>query len=134
MGRIPEKVVAEVVMEASVRMKDPRYAQSLVGAWVQAQPAATEYMKAHVSELGGAEGVVNVAFHAQLLATCFQRHSGRGVRKMSFAELDAVSGLDRGVDLKKRQPALHDYLAANVEEDPKRAVLALVVLAMDYVH
>ena len=53
---------------------------------------------------------------------------------MSFAELDAVSGLDRGGDLKKRQPALHDYLAANVEEEPKRDVLALLVLAMDYVH
>jgi ribosomal protein L35AE/L33A len=134
MGRIPEKVVAEVVQEASVKMKDPKYAQTLVGGWVQSQPAATKYMTAHVTELGGAEGVVNVAFHAQLIATCFLRHSGRTVRKMSFAELDAVSSLDRGADLKKRQPALHDYLAVNVEEAPKRDILALLVLAMDYVH
>jgi hypothetical protein len=133
MAKIPEKVVAEMVKEASVKMADPLYAQTMVGNWVQAQPVATKYMTAHVKELGGAEAVVNMVFHAQLLASCFLRHIGRSVPKMTFAELDHVSGGDREVDLRKRQPALADYLDANVEGAEMRKILYLVALAMDYV-
>jgi len=133
MSRIPEKVVAEMVKEVSVKMSDPSYAQTLVGSWVQAQPAATKYMTAHVKELGGPEAVVNMVFHAQIVATCFQRHVGRSVRKISFAELDAVSGWDRDGELKRRQPAVYDYLQANVESAEMRKVLALIALGMDYV-
>ncbi len=133
MAKIPEKVVAEMVQEASVKMADPLYAQTMVGNWVQAQPIATKYMTAHVKELGGPEAVVSMVFHAQLLASCFLRHMGRSVRKMSFAELDAVSGGDRDEDLRRRQPALADYLAANVESAEMRRILTLVALGMDYV-
>ena len=131
--RIPEKVVAEVVKEASVKMADPKYAQMLVGSWVQAQPNATKYMTAHAQELGGAEAIVNAVFHAALLATCFLRHGGRSVRKMTFQDLDSVAHLDRDLDLKKRQPALHDYLVANVEHVDMRRMLMLIALGMDYV-
>jgi hypothetical protein len=131
--KIPEKVVAEVVKEASLKMSDPRYAQTLVGSWVQGQPAVTKYASAHVKELGGAEAVVNLVFHAALLAMCFLRHGGRSVRQMSYADLDGVSGLDRDTELRRRQPALADYLQANVEHAEMRRLLALVVLAMDQV-
>src|SRR6266545_4527582 len=130
MSRIPERVVAEMVKEVSVKMNDPSYAQTLVGSWVQSQPVATKYMTAHVKELGGPEAVVSMVFHAQIVATCFLRHAGRSVRKMSFAELDAVSGGDRDAELKKRQPALYDYLQANVEHLEMRKVLTLVALAL----
>jgi len=100
---------------------------------VQAQPAATKYMTAHVKELGGAEAVVSMIFHAQLIAACFLRHAGRSVRKMTFAELDSVAGDDRDDALKKRQPAIYDYLQANVEHPEMRKVLTLVALGMDYV-
>jgi hypothetical protein len=133
MSRIPEKVVAQMVQEASVKMNDPSYAQTMVGSWVQAQPAATKYMTAHVKEIGGAEAVVSMVFHAQILASCFLRHAGRSVRKMTFAELDHVSDGDRDGELKKRQPALFDYLQANVENGEMRKVLTLIALAMDYV-
>jgi dihydroxyacid dehydratase/phosphogluconate dehydratase len=133
MSRIPEKVVAQMVEEASIKMNDPSYAQTMVGSWVQAQPAATKYMTAHVKELGGAEAVVNMVFHAQLLASCFLRHTGRSVRKMTFAELDAVSDGDRDADLRRKQPALFDYLQANVENAEMRKVLTLIALGMDYV-
>ena len=133
MSKIPEKVMAEMVKEASIKMNDPLYAQTMVGNWVQSQPAATKYMTAHVKELGGAEAVVNMVFHAQLLASCFLRHSGRSVPKMSFRELDAVSDGDRETELKRRQPALADYLTANVESDTMRRILTLIALGMDYV-
>ena len=77
MSRIPERVVAEMVKEVSVKMNDPSYAQTLVGSWVQSQPVATKYMTAHVKELGGPEAVVSMVFHAQIVATCFLRHAGR---------------------------------------------------------
>jgi hypothetical protein len=133
MPKIPEKVVAQMVEEASIKMADPTYAQTMVGNWVQAQPIATKYMTAHVKELGGAEQVVNLVFHAQLLASCFLRHSGRSVPKMSFADLDAVSSGERDAELRRRQPALADYLQANVEGAEMRRVLALIALAMDHV-
>ena len=47
---IPEKVVAAVVTEASVKMSDPKYAQTLVGTWVQSQPDAAKYMSASARE------------------------------------------------------------------------------------
>ena len=133
MSRIPEKVVAEVVKEASIKMKDPRYAQTLVGTWVQGQPDAVRYLSAHAKELGGAEGVVNAVFHCALMSTCFLRHAGRSVRAMTFGELDAVSALDRSPELERRQPALHDYLVANVEHADMQRVLMLLALGMDYV-
>ena len=131
--RIPEKVVAEVVKEASIKMSDPRYAQILVGSWVQTQPNATKYMTAHARELGGAEAVVSAVFHAALLASCFSRHAGRSVRAMTFADLDAVAAHEREAECKRRQPALFDYLAANVEHAEMRRVLMLIVLGMDFV-
>ena len=134
MSRIPEKVVAEVVKEASIKMADPNYAQTCVGTWVQTQPHATKYMTAHVKELGGAEQVVNLVFHASLLANCFARHDGRAAPRMSFADLDAmaVDG-DREALLAKRQPALNDYISANVENVEMRKVLTLIALALDHV-
>ena len=133
MAKIPEKVVAEMVQEASAKMADPTYAQTMVGNWVQAQPIATKYMTAHVKELGGAEQVVSMVFHAQLLASCFLRHTGRSVRKMTFAELDAVSEGDREAALRRCQPAIADYLEANVESLEMRRILTLMALGMDYV-
>src|SRR5688500_11225013 len=106
-------------------MNDSKYAQTMVGSWVQAQPAATKYMTAHDKELGGAEAVVSTVFHAQLIAACFLRHSGRSVRKMTFAELDSVATDDREENLRKRQPAIYDYLQANVEHLEMRKVLTV---------
>jgi dihydroxyacid dehydratase/phosphogluconate dehydratase len=131
--RIPEKVVAELVQEASVKMSDGSYVQTQVGTFVQTQPAAAKYLTAHVKELGGAEAVVNAVFHASLLSACFLRHSGRSVRRMTFEELDAVSGQDRDGRLRRVQPALADYIEANVEQAEMRKVLVLIVLGMDYV-
>src|SRR5215470_8478454 len=114
-------------------MSDPSYPQTQVGGFVQAQPAAVKYITAHVKELGGAEAVVGTVFHAALIAACFLRHAGRSVRKMTFAELDAVSDGDGDGRLRKAQPALADYLDANVEGAEMRKVLVLIALAMDYV-
>ena len=130
---IPEKVVAQVVQEAGMKMSDPRYTQTLVGSWVQGQPDAARYMSASAKELGGAEAVVNTVFHCALIAQCFLRHHGRSVRAMRFAELDAVSGGDRDARLRKLQPAIADYIEANVESADMRRTVSLMALAMDYV-
>jgi hypothetical protein len=129
---IPEQTVAAVVAEAGSRMRDARYAQSIVGAWVQAQPDAARYLSASAQELGGAAAVVNVAFHCALIADCYRRHSGRALRAIKFVELDRVTRSDRGAALRKLQPALADYLDANVE-GPLRQAVELMALAMDYV-
>ncbi len=131
--RIPEKVVGEVVQEASIKMSDPSYVQTQVGTFVQTQPAAAKYVTAHVKELGGAEAVVNAVFHASLMAACFVRHAGRSVRRISFEELDHVSGQDRDGRLRRVQPALADYIQANVEDAEMKKVLVLLALGMDYV-
>jgi hypothetical protein len=130
---IPEKIVAQVVQEASLKMSDPKYAQMLVGSWVQAQPDAARYMSASAKELGGPEGVVNAVFHCALIAQCFLRHHGRSVRAMRFAELDFVSSGDRDANLRKRQPAIADYISANVDHPDMRRTVTLMALAMDYV-
>jgi hypothetical protein len=130
---IPEKVVAAVVKEAGLKMSDPKYAQTLVGSWVQSQPDCARYMSASAKELGGPEGVVNAVFHCALIAQFFLRHHGRSVRTMRFAELDAVATSDRDEILRRVQPAIADYIQANVESADMRRTVTLMALAMDYV-
>jgi hypothetical protein len=131
--RIAEKTVAEVVQEASTKMSDPNYSAVLVGGFVQEQPAACEYIKSNLDEMGGAESVVNCIFHAALIGVCFQRGNNRSVRTMEFDELDYVSDGDRVAKLKDQQPAILEYIEQNVENDAMKRVLTLIALAMEWV-
>ncbi len=131
--KIKEKTVAEVVSEASLKMSDPNYSAVMVGGFVQGQSSAAQYLSAHAEELGGPEAVVTAIFHASLIALCFQRTNNRSVREMSFDELNYVADGDRIEKLKKQQPAIIDYLEANVEDEHMRNVLMLLTLAMEWV-
>jgi len=131
--KIPEKVVADIVSEASTKMSDPNYSAVMVGGFVQTQKAAAAYVSAHETELGGAEGVVGTIFHASLLALCFQRANNRTIREMEFDDLNHVADGDREAALKQQQPALVAYITENVDEDAVRSVLMLLALAMDWV-
>lgn len=131
--RISAETVAEVVKEASEKMSDPNYSAVLVGGFVQTQGAAAQYISAHSEELGGTEAVVNAIFHAALIGTCFQRANNRSVREMKFEELDQVSEGDREEKLKEQQPAILEYIHANVENDAMKRVLMLIALAMEWV-
>ena len=131
--RISEKIVVEVVQEASAKMGDPNYSAVLVGGFVQEQPAASEYIKSHLDDMGGAEAVVNCIFHAALIALCFQRGNNRTVRAMTFDELDHVSEGDRAANLREVQPAIRGYIEMNVENEAMQRVLTLLSLAMEWV-
>jgi hypothetical protein len=131
--KIPDKTVAEVVAEASRKMSDPNYSAVAVGAFVQSQSPTVKYVTAHQDELGSAEAIVGVIFHASLLATCFQRAGGRSVRKLSFEDLDLVASGDALATLAARQPALSDFIVSNVESPAAQKLLALIGLAMDHV-
>lgn len=131
--RVKAETVAEVVREASEKMSDPNYSAILVGSFVQEQGPTAQYISAHADELGGAESVVNAIFHASLMAQCFKLANNRTVRSISFEQLDLVSDGDREERLKRRQPALVEYIEANIDESPMRNVLMLIALAMDWV-
>jgi hypothetical protein len=131
--KIPVETVLDVVKEASAKMSDPSYSQVLVGGFVQEQPSAAKYISAFAQELGGAEGVINTIFHAALLTKCFQRANNRSVRTMSFDELNHVADGDREETLSQLQPAVLEYLHANVELDEMKRVLMLLALAMEWV-
>lgn len=131
--RVPVDTVAAMVQEASAKMSDPSYSQVMVGGFVQEQPTVARYISAHAAELGGAEGVINAIFHAALLGKCIQKANNRSVRRISFDELDHVASQDREAMLGKVQPALLEYIHANVERAEMKRVLMLIVLAMDWV-
>jgi len=131
--RIKEKTVVEVVQEASTKMSDPNYSAVLVGGFVQEQPAASEYIKSHLDDMGGAEAVVNCIFHAALIALCFQRGNNSSVKAMTFEELDHVADGDRSAKLKQQQPAVMAYIEENVENEAMGRVLTLLSLAMEWV-
>ena len=84
---LPKEAVTAVVAEASKKMSDPNYAAVLVGGFVQAQSAITQYISAHDVELGGADAIVNVVFHAALIGQFFQRGTGPSPRIDTFDEL-----------------------------------------------
>jgi hypothetical protein len=131
--KIDEKLVADVVAEASKKMSDPNYSAVAVGGFVQGQTPATQYITAHEPELGNAEGIVSVIFHAALLAQCFERSRGRAIRMISYEDLDSVATGDPLPILAKRQPALSDFIVSNVEHKEAQKLLALLALAMDHI-
>ena len=131
--KLKKEVVAQVVTEASTKMSDPNYSAVMVGGFVQTQPPAAQYISAHATEVGGPEGVVNTIFHAALIALCFQRANRRTVRRISFDELDHVASGDRESTLRDQQPAVLEYINANVELAPMKQVLILLALAMELV-
>ena len=130
---IRAELVAEVVAEASQKMSDANFSAVLVGEFVQCQAAAARYISSHENELDGATGVVNTVFHAALLSRCFYRAQNRDVPTMRFEDLDHVAGSDAESRLKDKQPALLEYIEANVENPTMRKVLVLLALAMDWV-
>lgn len=129
--KIATEKVAEVVAEASIKMKDPNYSAVMVGGFVQTQHPTAQYVSAYEQDLGGTEAVVHVIFLASLVALCFQRAHGRSVPRMEFRDLDQVAGEDAAERLSERQPAIREYIDSNAESPVARKVLYLVALAMD---
>jgi len=127
---IKKETVAAVVAEASQKMSEPNYSATLVGGFVQRQPSIVHYVSAHEPELGGAEGVVNVIFHAALIAQAFLRGGGRS-RTVTFDDLDRAAGGDTMTVLATAQPFVHGFIEENVESPVARSVLALISLALD---
>lgn len=123
--------VAEVVAEASQKMSDPNYSAVLVGGFVQGQTPIVQFVSAHETELGGSDAIVNVIFHAALIAQCYARGNGRSVRVVSFDDLDRAAGGDTLAVLEKTQPYIHGFIEENVAHPEARKLLALIALAMD---
>lgn len=130
--KLKKEVVAEVVAEASRRMSDANYAAVLVGAFVEHQTPASQFISAHEDELGGAEAIIGVIFHAALVAAAFERGSGRTARPLSYEDLDAVAQGDALAKLATAQPAMHEFITSNVEHPASAKLLALLALAFDH--
>jgi len=84
---LKKDAVTAVIAEAGTKMSDPNYSAVLVGGFVQGQPAITQFVSAHDQELGGADAIVNVIFHAALIGLFYQRGNGRSPRIASFEDL-----------------------------------------------
>jgi hypothetical protein len=130
--RVSEEVVIEVVTEASKNMSEANYSAVLVGGFVQGQPQVAQYLSSFADEMGGPEGVVNAIFHSALLGMCFKRGNNRDVAGISFDELNRSATDDRSEILEKKQPAIHEYIVQNVEDDGMKKALFLIALAMDW--
>ena len=128
--KLTKEQVASVVQEASTKMSDPNYASVLVGGFVQSQTPVAQFLGAHESELGGAEGVISVIFHCALVAQAFQRAGGR-VRTLSYEDLDAAARGDPMKNLEEAQLPLHEFIAANVENKQAQELIAMIALAID---
>jgi len=126
---IPEETVAKVVLEVSQRMSDPSYPQLAVGNFVQSHPDVSRFVTALADKIGGAEGVIHVVFHAEVMAECFRRHFKRDLRPVDFPALDRASTDDHMAKFNKGQPALASYLVSNVDSAAIRDVLAHIGLA-----
>lgn len=131
MAKIPEAVVESVVSDVSKRMSDPTYSQLAIGSFAQAHPDASRFITAHLDDLGGGEGVMHAVFHAQVLNECFERHQGRSLTPIDFADLDAAAQGDPIEKLQERQPGLASYVASNVDEPAIKKLVSLIGVAMD---
>jgi hypothetical protein len=127
---IPEAVVSAVVAHISEQMKDPNFTQLSVGAFVQNQPHVSRFLSAKAAKLGGAEALVQLAFHGQVLVECLERHGKLHVPTVEFSVLDRASQGDFVALFPKREPALASYIASNVEDERLRGELCRVGLAL----
>ncbi|MBA3398042.1 MAG: hypothetical protein H0T89_35785 [Deltaproteobacteria bacterium] len=130
--KLTKDQVMAVVTEASQKMSDPNYSAVMVGGFVQSQTPVAQFISAHESDLGGAEAIINVIFHCALVATCFQK-AGSRLRELSYEDLDAAARGDSLKRLDEAQPMVHEFLAANIEHEETRKLVALIALAIDQI-
>lgn len=128
---VPESVVESVVGETSTKMGDPQFAQVAVGHFVQSQPELASYLSSRGPRIGGAQGVLEVAFHAELLSECLrQAHQREDLPRVPFRLLERASKGDALVELTAAEPALASYVASNVEHELVRVELCRIGLAL----
>jgi hypothetical protein len=127
---ITEELVAEVVAETSERMKDPSYVQMAVGDFVQGQKNISQYLSSRAPRIGGAQALVTVVFHAQILSECLERGLGKAVPIVSFPQLDKAAQGEPAKLLAEREPVLANYIASNVDEEKLRVELCKVAHAL----
>lgn len=130
---VPESVVEAVVREFSDSMKDPQFTQVTVGHFVESQPELARFLSVKSARIGGAQGVLEAAFHAELLGECLRRSLKRTLPAVSLRALDRASQGDPQATLSKREPALASYIASNIEHDALRLELCRLGLALSLV-
>jgi len=128
--KIENEHMAAVVTEASKRMSEPDFSATLVGEFVQDQMAITQYVTAHEQELGGAEAVISVVFHAALLVRAIEKALQLPCPIAGFEELDQAARGDAAKTLKKTQPSLHEFIMSNVENPAHQHLLCLAGVAL----
>lgn len=128
--KLTTEQVAAVVTEASQKMTDPNYSAVMVGGFVQSQTPIAQFISAHTDEIGGAEAIINVIFHCALVGTAFERNGGR-LRELTYEDLDAASHGEPMFHLTERQPAVAEFILANVEHPESQKLIALIALAID---
>jgi hypothetical protein len=131
--------VERVVGEISAGADDPNHVASVVGAFMQRQPAIGHYVQGHARELT-LEGTVMVLLHAAVLARCIEIGRGRKPRALDFRGLDAATQAGAGPDVWKVEPALASYVDSNLAADdpvlggarraPARDLLAVIARAL----
>ena len=127
---VSEALVEQVVRETSQRMQDAQYAQLAIGHFAEQQPRVVQYLAAIAARLGGEEGVVQLAFHAELLCECLRRSSTRALPVVEWEALDVASREDPVAVFARREPALASYVASNLEAPAWRLELCRIGIAL----
>ena len=127
---VPESVVTSVVTETSERMRDPQFTQLTVGHFVEMQPELARFLSARSRSIGGAQGVLEAAFHAELMCECLRRSRGADVPAVDLRTLDRASQGDPVAVFTVREPALASYVASNIEAQALRRELCRIGLAL----
>ena len=127
---VSESVVSSVVSETSERMRDPQFTQVAVGHFVETQPEIARFLSARSRSIGGAQGVLEAAFHAELMCECLRRQSHGDVPAVDLRTLDRASQGDVVTVFSEREPALASYVASNVETQLLRRELCRIGLAL----
>src|SRR4051794_29512275 len=115
MKLVPEETLAAVVSEAAKQLSTPQYTETVVGAFVHAQPQLLQYISAKQQKLGGVEGTIHTVFHAAMILKSIERTLGRTLSRVGFDDLNRASVDNLEEALGQVQPSLGSYIASNVE-------------------
>ncbi|MCA9664457.1 MAG: hypothetical protein KC503_02680 [Myxococcales bacterium] len=114
MARVPEQTLEKVVTEVSQKMVDADYIGRRVDELIAVQPNLMQYVVAHKSELG-VELIVQVLFHAAIMAQGLELATGASPLPVSFVDLDAAANATPTLErFSEAEPALANFVYNNL--------------------
>lgn len=114
MARVPEQTLASVIDEVSKNLGNAEYISRRVDELIAVQPHLMQYVVAHKGELT-VEQIVQILFHAAIMAQGLEAATGTSPEPVSFAGLNKAAIATPTLEqFSEHEPALANFVYNNL--------------------